>query len=296
MAGKRKHSEMDSHQDVHESRKFLVPGSTPKVAKKPRKFDPASHKKQVHASSVNAIKKHIRDISRRLERAEDLPANVRIEDERALAGYRQELVEAEAEKTRQKMIKRYHMVRFFERQKATRAVKRIRKQLLASESAEEVEILKSKMHEAEVDLNYTQYSPLSEIYVSLWPQKKDVEDGQEPPKEAERTKPPMWAEVERAMEQGTLDRLRNRAAPRQIPPTKTFQLRPSQARQKTVEAPDLSGLNRRERRNHQRNQVNGKQKHKSSGFAKNEAFGASQSMRKDDTDDGDESEGGFFEE
>ncbi|KAH8658660.1 hypothetical protein BGZ60DRAFT_493079 [Tricladium varicosporioides] len=296
MAGKRKHSEIDSHQDVHESRKFQVPGSTPKASKKPRKFGPATHKKQVHASSVNTIKKHIRDISRRLERAEDLPADVRIEDERALAGYRQELGEAEAEKTRQKMIKRYHMVRFFERQKATRAIKKIRKQLLASESADEVEILKSKMHKAEVDLNYTQYCPLSEIYVSLWPQKKDREDGREPSKETERVRPPMWAEVERAMEQGTLDRLRNRTAPRHIPPTKTFELRPSQQRRKPAEAPDLSGLNRRERRSQQRNQVNGNQKHKSSGFAKNESFAASQGIQEEDTDDGDESEGGFFEE
>ncbi len=52
-------------------------------------------------------------MTRKLERAEDLPANVRIEDERALATYQQELASAQAEKTRQKMIKKYHMVRFF---------------------------------------------------------------------------------------------------------------------------------------------------------------------------------------
>jgi hypothetical protein len=62
---------------------------------------------------VNAIKKRIRDVTRKLERAEDLPANLRIEDERALATYQQELASAQAEKTRQKMIKKYHMVRFF---------------------------------------------------------------------------------------------------------------------------------------------------------------------------------------
>ena len=77
-----------------------------------------------------------------MERADDLPADVRIENERALAAYEQELVAALAEKTRQKMIKKYHMVRFFERQKATRQLKKLRKRLLEAESTEETEALK----------------------------------------------------------------------------------------------------------------------------------------------------------
>ena len=48
-----------------------------------------------------------------MDHADDLPADVRIEDERALAAYEQELAAADAEKTKQKMIKKYHMVRFF---------------------------------------------------------------------------------------------------------------------------------------------------------------------------------------
>lgn len=113
MAGKRKHDDSDAREAVHESRQFQVYGDDPNPAKKPRRHEPKVHKKQAHASSVNDIKRRIRDVTRRLERVEDLPANVRIEDERALAAYQQELAAAEAEKTRQKMIKRYHMVRFF---------------------------------------------------------------------------------------------------------------------------------------------------------------------------------------
>jgi len=112
MALKRKHEESEPQEVVHESRQFQVYGNTSKPAKKPRKSEPV-YKKQAHMSSVNAIKKRIRDVTRKLERAEDIPANVRIEDERALAAYQQELAAAEAEKTRQKMIKKYHMVRFF---------------------------------------------------------------------------------------------------------------------------------------------------------------------------------------
>jgi predicted nucleic acid-binding Zn-ribbon protein len=113
MSTKRKYQETDPQEAVHASRHFQVYGNSSKPAKKPRRFEPSIQRKQAHASSVNAIKKRIRDMTRKLERAEDLPANVRAEDERALEAYQQELASAQAEKTRQKMIKKYHMVRFF---------------------------------------------------------------------------------------------------------------------------------------------------------------------------------------
>ena len=81
--------------------------------KKKRKVKSPHLKKQIHVSSINSIKTRIRDTKRRLERSKNLPATVRVEDERALDMYEQELAEAEEEKLRQKMIKRYHMVRFF---------------------------------------------------------------------------------------------------------------------------------------------------------------------------------------
>lgn len=115
MSTKRKYQEENPQEAIHESRQFQVYGNAPKPSKKPRRLEPRVQRKQAHASSVNAIKKRIRDVTRKLERKEDLPANVRAEDERALAAYQQELGSAQAEKTRQKMIKKYHMVRFFGR-------------------------------------------------------------------------------------------------------------------------------------------------------------------------------------
>jgi predicted nucleic acid-binding Zn-ribbon protein len=111
---KRTHDEAEG---VHSSRREQVYGVTSKPAKRPRKNTtvPPAQRKQAHDSSVNAIKKRIRDVTRRLARLQDLPATVRIEDERALAAYQQELVAAEEESVRQKMIKKYHMVRFFGR-------------------------------------------------------------------------------------------------------------------------------------------------------------------------------------
>lgn len=66
-----------------------------------------------HAGSVNAIKTKIRDIRRQLERVDNLPADVRVQNERSLAFYQKGLAVAEVEKRRHKMIKKYHMVRFF---------------------------------------------------------------------------------------------------------------------------------------------------------------------------------------
>ncbi|KAG9234248.1 hypothetical protein BJ875DRAFT_18637 [Amylocarpus encephaloides] len=301
MPGKRKHEETEEKEVVHPSRQFQVPGSKPKLSKRPRNSEPPVHKKQAHASSVNVIKKRMRDVSRRLERAGDLPANVKLEDERALAAYEQELAAAEAEKIRQKMIKKYHMVRFFERQKATRQLKKLRKRLLESKSEEEVQALNEQMHIAEVDLNYTQYCPLSEIYISLYPvQKKHGAEGDDTPAPSKSgAKPPLWAEVEKCMEEGTLSKLRNRINTATIQKPKPLEARPSKPKRKTklIIQPDTSGLNRRERRRKQHgDQDDGRKKNKSLGFEKNEIFGASQVAQWKEAEDGDDSDGGFFED
>ena len=153
------------------------------------------------------------------------------------------------------------------------------------------------MHNAEVDLNYTQFCPLSERYISLYTHEKnqDAEDDTLIDQKSS-TKPPIWHEVEKCMEEGTLVRLRNRdtAQPRS---SKTLELRPVKPKPKAVPLPpDTSGLNRRERRSQHRVQDPGRKKNKSAGFEKNEVFGASQSGPRKDTEDADESDGGFFED
>ena len=67
------------------------------------------------SASINHIKGKLRDVTRTLERSKNLPADVRVEKERALAGYKLDLENAENEKRKQQMIKKYHMVRFFGR-------------------------------------------------------------------------------------------------------------------------------------------------------------------------------------
>jgi hypothetical protein len=174
-------------------------------------------------------------------------------------------------------------------------LKKIRKRVLDAKSTEEVETLKAQMHVAEVDLNYTQYCPLSEIYVSLYPREKSaIEDGEEI--EKFNAKPPMWAEVERCMADGTLNRLRNRVPHAIVTASRPLDKRPAKPKIQPALA-DAAGRNRRERRS-LRGSKEVRTKNKSMGFAKNQAFGAPQSVQRDEVnaEQDDDSDGGFFEE
>jgi hypothetical protein len=82
--------------------------------------------------------------------------------------------------------------------------------LLEAQSIDDVENAKAQMHVAEVDLNYTQYFPLNERYVSLYPAKSAGMDQGAGQAEDAIAKPAMWAIVEKSMENGTLNQLRNR--------------------------------------------------------------------------------------
>jgi hypothetical protein len=182
-----------------------------------------------------------------------------------------------------------------ERQKATRNLKKLRKRLLETESTDEVEALKKEMHVAEVDLNYTQYCPLNEPYVSLYPQKSsDGEDDvvAEPP-----PKPAMWAEVEKCMEEGTLDRLRNRSSAVKAPPApRPLEIRPKAKPKSQPATIDTTAMNRRERRSQRAQDVfAGRTRNKSMAFERNQAFGATQAAQNENDED-DDSDGGFFEE
>lgn len=98
-----------------------------------------------------------------------------------------------------------------ERQKATRLLKKLRKRRSGLTTGAELEDLKQQIYDAEVDLNYTLYCPLDQKYTALYANKEA--DDEEAPKAPRRTltrdKPPLWVEVERHMKAGTLNQLRN---------------------------------------------------------------------------------------
>ncbi|MCJ1244174.1 18S rRNA maturation protein [Trapelia coarctata] len=186
--------------------------------KRPNPFDPTPSSQK--SLSSYALKEKIRDLTRLLEHSTTMPADVRIEKERALAGYRADFEKSKAAvgpRKRNDIISRYHMVRFFERQKATRILKKLQTQLSAlSPISPEYKALEQNVHKAEVDMNYTMYYPLLEKYQSLYPRTKeqgplDEASGKElagrDDKGPERH--PIWFIVERAMTDGTLEALRD---------------------------------------------------------------------------------------
>ena len=194
---------------------------------------------EVKDNSINSAKKRARTIERRLKKGDDLPADVQQKLERELAALQRRVEKVQGRKLRQKMISKYHMVRFFgkftcrglcplgtgndltkgpllEKKKAQRLQKQLRKRLETA-SLEEMPEIKRNLHICEVDINYTVYFPYLEPYISLYPRANAKSETAEDEKstaasslQAER--PPLWKVVEEAMKEGkpALERLRDR--------------------------------------------------------------------------------------
>lgn len=95
-----------------------------------------------------------------------------------------------------------------ERQKATRALKKLQKRLDASPpDPANYNQLAKEVQDAKIDLNYTIYYPLTEKYQSLFPRQGSGEET--PARKLVREKPAMWDAVERCTADGTLDALRD---------------------------------------------------------------------------------------
>lgn len=201
---------------VHPSRNEYVPHEPRRKKQKPDNAGPKSFKK---AHPVNDLKSQIRSLKRLLERNDGMPADVRVEKERALRTAQHELERAQHAQQRSDMIGRYHKIRFFDRQKASKRLKRARKELNNCEEDDDnrAELVK-RIEDAEVDVNYAQYYPLDRHYVSLFPRKKTKDDdtgendidAYEKDEAMERKgDSEMWNKVKECMADGTLDALRN---------------------------------------------------------------------------------------
>lgn len=102
-----------------------------------------------------------------------------------------------------------------ERQKAERLRKQLKKRLDKATDPEEKAKLEEDHHIAEVDWYYTQFFPFMERYIGLYPAAKAEEvssDGPIAKRALHAERPPMWKEIEEAMEkgQGALGRIQNR--------------------------------------------------------------------------------------
>ncbi|KLU87467.1 rRNA-processing protein EFG1 [Magnaporthiopsis poae ATCC 64411] len=279
MGTKRPYSSVDGQGGGHHKH-----GPSKKKPKQGRK-DPGAED-----ASINAMKTRARTIQRRLQKQsgdeKPMPANVQKDLERELVALKQRIQEAQYKRLRSNMIGKYHMVRFFERKKAQRLVKKLQKELDEAKDPDEIAKLQKDLHIAQVDVNYAIYFPFLEQYVSLYPPsaKASKETGDTPAAElalhAER--PPMWATVEEAMEQGerALIRLQNRRPePRGESKGRTQKL-PAETASATGESKP--------------GPAKAKKKEAADGKGRKKAKEPSK-VRSDNDESGGESDGGFFE-
>jgi len=107
-----------------------------------------------------------------------------------------------------------------ERKKAIRRSKQIKKQLAEVEDPEEKAKLEADLHIAEVDIDYAIYHPFLERYTSLYAAPGKEEKGEKEDEKEKKSlledlhtpRPPMWAVIEKAREEGkaALEKIQNR--------------------------------------------------------------------------------------
>lgn len=179
------------------------------------------------AQSLNEVKKRARDIQRRFAKTDKMPADIQRNLERELAHCKRQIEDLAHKKKRSDMIGKYHHVRFFgmcnwrgehpdrdkatsantlmpERQKAERLRKQLRKRLEDAEPEDKAK-LEGELHIADVDWHYAKYFPFMERYVGLYLSAKTSEASADKPiakRALHSERPPMWKEIETAMEQG----------------------------------------------------------------------------------------------
>lgn len=156
----------------------------PKTAKKPRhKYSGASIQVAESMGSGSAkIKKKIRDIERLLKKNSKLPADKKIEYERALKALKVELQNSQVQNKAKVISKKYHMVRFFEKKKAVRKLKNLRKEfeeISKTEVRKDIKKARKQLKHGEIDLAYVILFPKTEKYISLYPSPND-EDQTDP--------------------------------------------------------------------------------------------------------------------
>ncbi|CDZ98798.1 Uncharacterized conserved protein [Phaffia rhodozyma] len=148
--------------------------------KKPKKFyhRPTAEeiavekaKKEGAELGANKLKANLRQAKRLLAR-DNIPADVRTETERKVKSIEADLEKALSKNDEKKNAAKYHMVKFFERQKLIRRLKPLTKKLSSDSPAEgskELSKLQKDILDIRVGLNYVLNYPNSQKYISLFP-------------------------------------------------------------------------------------------------------------------------------
>lgn len=118
MSSKRGFEEVDSTTQAdqgHSKKRYKRGNKYDAVSNNPNPYNSAKHSKhKAREGTINWVKKRARAIERSFQKDSDsLPRN-KVEDlKRELESHRRTIQDAENKKERQRMISKYHMVRFF---------------------------------------------------------------------------------------------------------------------------------------------------------------------------------------
>lgn len=124
----------------------------------------------VLGSSVR-VKKKMKSIENLLSK-DTLPADIRIEKERALKALQADLKNTRFRLKTKERAKKYHMLRFFERKKATRKLKQATKahqEAVEADVKKDIKKARKVMKHAQIDVAYVLMFPKSEKYIALYP-------------------------------------------------------------------------------------------------------------------------------
>ena len=148
-----------------------VPSNTEVQVKQPNNHSKSYREKNL-SSRIASLQKQLDHTS------STMPAHMLDEKQRELAFLKSNQKEEQDKVARNKIISRYHRIRFFERRKAVRALVRIRKAFQrAIENADQSEEEHSDPRDkptrdnerrAKIDLAYTMFAPLEEKYISIF--------------------------------------------------------------------------------------------------------------------------------
>lgn len=179
-----------------------------KVKRNEAKEDAEAEKDATAGSGVNKIKAAIRQTKRLLSK-EKILASARSDAERRLIALEDELNRREFAQKERKNATRYHKVRFFERQKLTRRIAKLKKEMEKNEE-NEIAQLQANLQEARILLNYVLHFPMSQKYVALYPNQgpsplaeEDEKEDDESKKSRQRMRK-VKAQIVEAMEKGEL--------------------------------------------------------------------------------------------
>lgn len=114
-----------------------------------------------------SLRQKIRDV-RRLLQQPDIPATVRVAQERMLELLQQSVKEKAEEDKERKLAKKYKMVKFFEKRKITRRFKACQSELKSCTDSERSKI-ESELQQVKDQWNYVTYFPSDTKYISLFP-------------------------------------------------------------------------------------------------------------------------------